>query len=583
MKLNKQRFNLLSLTILFGLLVGCEPEFVEVEPTLVVPTRADVVETDATQEAVVEISATEPVQVTAEAEAPEPVLIPTAVAVEVSEEDAAESVETTEETAEAIDAQPADVSSTLRMAHSLIWGGAEVTDPYAATRFAEFSLFVHERLLRLDGSGTLVPVLATDWQSNGDGSVWTFTIRSGVTFHNGQPLSPADVVYSFERMLDGTAGSTLQSVLQQISSVAQAGNDQVVIELSSPDVEFPLLLTDERAVILQSNVNGTPSADEVGTGPFKLESIDINGITQLVINDGYWAGRPGVGRVEIIAIPDDVTRIDAMLAEQIDMLDDITAEQKAQFADGNRFGLQNVPTGNWRGFAMRVDSPPFDNPAVRQAIKLAADRQALVDQVLNGAGTVACDHPVWAGDRYHNPLTCEQDIEQAKTLLADAGYANGIDLTIRTSSLDPYWPQLLAVYQQQAAAAGIRLEIIEDPAETFWTTTWLIEPFITTSWNERPAHLILNEAWRSGAPWNETYWNESEFDQLLAQAAAEPDVALRRGFYWQAQELLAQTGGSFIPFHLNQTRVISTCIAGIQPIAAEHIDFAKIVKTPNCN
>ncbi len=576
MTLNKHRFNLFFITLLFGLLVGCEPESVEVEPTLVIPTPADQIEVEPTQETSVEIGVVEPEEVTIEAEAPEPDSIPTAVAVEVEGENG-EAVENAEPEVE--QSQPADAPSTLRVSHSLIWGGAEVTDPYAATRFSEFSLFVHERLVRLDGSGNLVPVLATDWQPNGDGSVWTFTLRDGVTFHNGQPFSSADVVYSFERMLDGTIGSTLQPVLQEISSVSAPAGNQVVIELSSPNVEFPLLLTDERAVILQSGA----SADEVGTGPFQLATIDINGITQLSAHEAYWGGRPGVDQVEIIGIADDVTRIDAMLAEQIDILDNITAEQKTQFADANRFGLQNVPTGNWRGFAMRVDTPPFDNPAVRQAIKLAADRQALVEQVLNGGGTVACDQPVWAGDRYHNPLTCDQDIEQAKALLAGAGYQNGIDLTIRTSSLDPYWPQMLAVYQQQAQAAGIRLTIIEDPVETFWTNTWLVEPFITTSWNERPAPLILNEAWRSGAPWNETYWNQPEFDQLLDQAAAEPDVALRRGFYWQAQEQLSQNGGAFIPFHLNQTRVISTCIAGVQPIGAEHIDFAKIVKTPNCN
>ena len=566
------------LSSLFALLlisiVACGPESVEVEPTLIVPTRAEQVEIEPTQEANVEISVPQgtPIPETM----PEPDDVPTAVAVEV-QEDAAEVAEVSEP-----ESEPAEEGSILRVSHSLVWGGAEVTDPYSATRFAEFSLFVHERLVRLDGSGNLVPVLATAWESNVDGSVWRFTIRNDVTFHNGADMGPADVVYSIERMIDPTIGSTLEPVLQSIASV-QISDNQVVVGLDTPNVEFPLLLTDERAVILQADINGQPSADEVGTGPFAFESINIGGITRLLVHEGYWGGRPGVDQVEIIAIPDDATRVEAMLAEQIDILDNISSEQQAEFNDTNRFGLQSVPTGNWRGFAMRTDTAPYDDPNVRQAIKLAADRQALVDQVLGGAGVVACDHPVWSGDRYHNPLECGQDIETAKSLLTASGYQNGIDLTIRTSQLDPIWPELLTVYQEQAAAAGIRLEIIEDPVETFWTNTWLVEPFITTSWNERPAPLILNEAWRSGAPWNETYWDRADFDELLDQAAAEPDLALRRGAYWDAQQLLSEEGGTFIPFHLNQVRVVSTCIAGVQPITAEHIDFSKIVKTPNCN
>ena len=564
----------LFVLFVFALSAGCASQPVEFEVSREVEVE-QFIEVEVTREVMVEVEVPQvvivtPVSIDSETESPR----------ETTDETAADTTSNPEPVVEAV---PADQPSTLRLAHELIWAGDEVLDPYAATRFAEYSLLAHERLVKLDGAGNIAPVLATGWESNGDGTVWTFALRDDVVFHNGQPMRPADVAYSLERMIDPTIGSTLQPVLQQMASITVDGNNQIVIGLSAPNVEFPMLLTDPRAVILQADDGGAPAADEIGTGPFALESLNIEGITQLLAHVNYWGGRPGVDQVELIAIPDSATRIDAMLAEQIDILDRIPNEQKTQFANANEFGLQSIPTGDWRGFAMRTDTAPFDNAAVRQAIRLAADRQGLVDAVLGGAGTVACDTPVWSGDRYHKPIECGQDLEQAKALLATAGYPNGIDLTIRTSPLDPYWPALLAVYQQQATPAGIRLNIVEEPAETFWTNTWLIEPFITTSWNERPAPLILNEAWRSGAPWNETYWNNADFDALLDQAAAEPDLSLRRGFYWQAQQTLWDSGGAFIPFHLNQTRVISTCIAGVQPISAEHIDFAKIVKTPNCN
>jgi len=297
----------------------------------------------------------------------------------------------------------------------------------------------------------------------------------------------------------------------------------------------------------------------------------------------YWNGRPGVDEVAIIAIPDAESQVQAMEAGQIDMLNRVTPDQQSLFANANTFSLQTIPTGDWRGFVMRTDTPPFDDVAVRRALRLVADRQAMVDTVLGGSGTVACDHPVWQGDRYSADIDCPQNIALAQSLLAEAGYPDGVTVDLHTAPLDPYWPSMIAVYQTQAAEAGITVNVIEEPIETFWTDTWLIDPFVTTSWNARPAHLILNEAWGSTAAWNETYWQNSEFDTLLEQAAAEPDLAVRQALYAQLQNILWESGGAFIPFHVNQTRVLSTCIAGVQPVAAEHVDFSLIVKTPNCN
>ncbi|MEM9775459.1 MAG: ABC transporter substrate-binding protein, partial [Chloroflexota bacterium] len=462
-----------------------------------------------------------------------------------------------------------------------IWGGNETLDPYAPTRFDAYARLAYERLVRVDGNGELVPVLATEWSVSNDATTWSFTIREGVTFHDGTPLTLDDVVYSINRMIDD--GSTLQPVLANVDGVEALTNRSVTIVLAEPDVEFPMLMTDPRAVILKSSGGDSIEQNGIGTGPFKLTEFNVTNITRLAAYDGYWTGRPGVEQVELIAIPSATAQLEAILAEQIDILDDIPADQRTQFSDPNLFNLLNVPTGDWRGFVMRTDTPPFDDPAVRQALRLVADRQVLVDEVLGGAGTVACDTPVWTGDRYHTPIACEADTAAAQALLTEAGYANGIDVTISTAPLDSYWLSMLNVYARQAAEAGIRISVADADPETFWTNTWLVEPFITTSWNERPAPAILNEAWRSGAPWNETYWDNENFDDLLDQAAAETDLALRKTQYAQLQTILWEEGGALIPFHLNETRVVSTCVAGVQPIDLDQMDFATIVKTPNCN
>lgn len=559
--------SIISLLTLF-VLFACESE-----PAEVIVTREIEVEK------VIEVEVTREVEV--EVEVPQMVIVTPAGETESGEMSAPYPASEPEPTADS--PRDENLPTTLRMAHELIWGGDETLDPYAPTRFDAYARLAYERLARLDRNGELLPVLATDWSPNDDATVWTFTIRDGVTFHDGTPLTLDDVVYSIERMIDAGGGSTLQPVLANISGVEALTNRSVTVVLAEPDVEFPMLMTDPRAVILKNDGGDSIATDGIGTGPFKLTELNVTNITSLSAHDGYWTGRPGVEQVELIAIPSATAQLEAMLAEQIDMLDDIPADQQSQFGDANLFNLLSVPTGDWRGFVMRTDTAPFDDPAVRQALRLVADRQALVDEVLSGAGTVACDTPVWTGDRYHTPIECGPDVEAAQALLAGAGYGNGIDVTISTAPLDPYWLRMVNVYARQAAEAGIRVSVADADPETFWTDTWLVEPFITTSWNERPAPAILNEAWRSGAPWNETYWDNSEFDDLLDQAAAETDLALRKTQYAQLQTILWEDGGAFIPFHLNETRVVSICVAGVPPIDLDQIDFAAVVKTPNCN
>ena len=541
----------LSLFVILISLVGCEPKEVKVEVT---------------REIQVEVEVTRVVPVEVEVER---VVIVTPAGLDQP------AGNTTE------DASPRP--SVLRIPHGLIWGSEESLDPYAPTRFTEYALLAYERLIRQDRSGNLLPGLASAWEANADGTVWTITLREGVTFHDGSTMGPADVVYSIERMINPDSGSTLAPVLQSIAAVAPAGDNQVTIGLSAPNIEFPQLLTDPRAVILRQNGGDTVDTDGIGTGPYRLSKLELTGITELTAFRNYRNGRPGVDEVAIIAIPDAESQVQAMEAGQIDMLNRVTPDQQSLFANANTFSLQTIPTGDWRGFVMRTDTPPFDDVAVRRALRLVADRQAMVDTVLGGSGTVACDHPVWQGDRYSADIDCPQNIALAQSLLAEAGYPDGVTVDLHTAPLDPYWPSMIAVYQTQAAEAGITVNVIEEPIETFWTDTWLIDPFVTTSWNARPAHLILNEAWGSTAAWNETYWQNSEFDTLLEQAAAEPDLAVRQALYAQLQNILWESGGAFIPFHVNQTRVLSTCIAGVQPVAAEHVDFSLIVKTPNCN
>lgn len=228
---------------------------------------------------------------------------------------------------------------------------------------------------------------------------------------------------------------------------------------------------------------------------------------------------------------------------------------------------------------MRTDTPPFDDARVRQAMRLVADRQEIIDLVLAGQGTVACDTPVIPTDAYHLERDCPQDIEQARDLLAEAGYVNGLDVTIFTSTLETWMIPLAEVYQQQAAAAGINVELVVVPADNYISEVWAIAPFFPSYWRERPADLILNLVWRSTADWNESHYQNPEFDQLLDQARQALDFETRRVLYQQAQQILAADGGTLIPFYTNLTHIYSTDVSGIAPISFREFHWETITKS----
>jgi peptide/nickel transport system substrate-binding protein len=200
---------------------------------------------------------------------------------------------------------------------------------------------------------------------------------------------------------------------------------------------------------------------------------------------------------------------------------------------------------------MRVTEAPFDNPQVRQALKLVVDREAMVKTVLQGYGTVAGDHPVWSGDQYYLPVTRPQEIERAQALLAEAGFPDGLDVTLHTSDIDQAMLNMAVAYKEMAALANVRVEIKQSPADGYWNDVWLKVPFCTSSWGERQADQVLNEVFRSGASWNEANWNNATFDSLLDDARKALDFDERKAVYQQAQQLLSDDGGSIIPLFQN--------------------------------
>lgn len=450
----------------------------------------------------------------------------------------------------------AEPSGVFRQAHEVGSGSGSNLDPISKGRVFQITEKIMSRLVRPDMDGRPSPDLALSWSANEDATEWTFELREGVTFHDGSSFGSEDVVYSLERVLDPETDSPARSAIAMISKVEASDEDTVKLTLESSFADLPLLLMDYRLRMIPEGAGDTIATTGIGTGPFRLVSFDAEGTTRLEANMDYYDGPPGVAEMEIIGITDGQARLQALLGGQIDMERGITAQQSVMLEGSDRFDIQTIPTGNWRGLVFRTDVAPFDDPRVRMALRLAADRQGMVDLVMGGGAVIACDSPVGPGDQYRAEIDCPQDIERARALLAEAGYPDGLEIDLHVATLEPTWPILAEVYQEQAAAAGIRVNIVQVPSDGFWNEVWMQKDAVTTRWNERPADQALNEIYLSTAKWNESYYKDAAFDALLAQARQELDFDARRALYVQAQEHLWETAGTLIPYHV--TRLVGT-------------------------
>ena len=460
----------------------------------------------------------------------------------------------------------AEPSGTFRQAHEYGFGALSSLDPISQGRVFQITEKIMNRLVRPGLDGRPSPDLAVSWNASEDATEWTFNLREGVIFHDGTTFAAEDVLYSLGRVLDPESDSPARSAVKMIDRVEALDPMTVKITLNTPFADMPLQLMDYRLRMIAEGSGEHIATSGVGTGPFRVETFDAEGTTVLVANMDYWEGPPGVARMEVIAIPDGQARLQALLGGQLDMERGITAQQRVMLEGSDKFRVQAIPTGNWRGIVFRTDVAPFDDKRVRQAVRLAADRKAMIDLVEGGLGVIACDTPVEPNDQYRADIECPQDIEKAMALLAEAGHADGIDIEVKVSTLEATWPIIAEVYQAQAAVAGIRVKITQVPTDGYWSDVWMKEAVSMTRWNERPADQALHEIYLSGAKWNETFFNEPEFDALLAAARRESDFDKRKALYVKAQEFLFEHGGTLAPYHVTRVVGVSSRVHNLDEV-----------------
>ena len=371
------------------------------------------------------------------------------------------------------------VGGTQRATHENWFQGMEVLDPAKPAFWAPPVFLLWEQLVAVDlDTGRATPALATSFESNEDATQWTFNLRTGVAYSDRKPFTAADVVYTTARHLDPNVGSGLRAGLEIVDQdrIETPDDHTIVFNLNSPNVDFPLQLSNRYFRMVPDGSGDDLQDNPIGTGSFTLESAAFDGITVFDARDDYWAGPPLLGKVTIVGIADADARVQAALAGQIDIAGwgtSLSAAQASLFEGDPEFYLQESPRGQIQLIAMITTESPFDDPLVRKALKLVVDPEEIIAVVAQGHGTPVCNGPSWPTDQYYLPLECPQDIEGARALLAEAGYSDGLTVELATSNLNPMWIPMVTVYKEQAAEAGITVNINQVPADGYGVPqTW---------------------------------------------------------------------------------------------------------------
>lgn len=446
---------------------------------------------------------------------------------------------------------PAARGRRLRMARPAA-SAAETLDPASSLSAYEYLGAIYNRLVKLDRAGTTVPDLAKDWSSTPDGKTWAFRLRGGVKFHNGKTLTAADAAYSVRHILDPKVGSPQAGVLTPIlkpGGISAPDPLTVIFDLTSPNAEFPSLLTAYQCYIIPEDSAATIGSTGVGTGPFKLSSYTPAGRGSVEAFADHFAGPPALDGIDFYSVQDTSARVNALLAGQVDFisqtnLDFATARVVASSPGATVARAKNA---QWYTIPMLATSKEFSDPLVRQAMKLAYDPKDIVATALQGNGTPGWDNPVLPTDANFLDFTREYDPDKARALLKKAGQQD-LKVNIYTSSYDSVFTPMAVAYANAVKDAGIRLNVTNASSDSYYTEIWMKKPLAVSYWfTGRPVDQLLNQIFRSGSSYNESAWSNKQFDGLLVSARREMNDARRRAIYQDAQRIIVDDCADMTP------------------------------------
>ena len=415
---------------------------------------------------------------------------------------------------------------------------------------------VFETLTEVSSAGELVGELAESWEASPDAKIWTFNLRKGVKFHNGKSFGADDVIASMNMHVEEGAKSAAKPIVAAVEEMKKLSDHQVQFVLKSGSADFPYLVSDYHICIFPAGQIAEAIANGIGTGPYKVVAFEPGVRAMVTKFDDHWDAdnRGYFAEVEQIYIGDASARVNALMTSQVDAINRVDFKSVKLLDAYVNIDIIEV-TGNMHNtFPMLVGNAPYDDVNVRRALKYAVNRQEMVDKILLGHGAVGNDHPIGPANQYFasDLEQTEYDPDKAKFYLKEAGLSS---LDVNLSVSDGAFAGAVdagQLYQNSGSAAGININIVQEPADGYWSNVWLKKPWCACYWSGRATEdWMFSTAYESGVPWNDTGWENERFQSLLMQGRAELDTGLRGEIYREMQSICRDEGATVVPMYQN--------------------------------
>ena len=413
----------------------------------------------------------------------------------------------------------------------------------AGTKEVMFNVF--EGLMKPTSTGDLIPAVAEDYIISEDRLTYTFTVREGIQFHNGDAVTAEDVKYSIERVAAATETGVVQvEALSIIAGIEVIDERTVAIALTEPSNEFLACLT---VAILPADYT-EQDAKPVGTGPFKFVSRTAQDSIVLEKNEAYWGTPAGLNKVTFKIIENADSIIMALQSGAVDMFSHLTSTQVAQL--GDEFSVVEGTMNLVQALYLNNAEKPFDDVRVRQALCYAVDKQMILDFAFDGYGSLIGSSMYPAFGKYFDESLIDYyqyDVAKAKSLLAEAGYPDGFSMTITVPS--NYQPHIdtAQVVVEQLKAIGVTAEIQLVEWDTWLSDVYGGRQFQSTmvgfDASTMTARALL-ERWTSGYSKNMINYNSPEYDALFAKAQASYDDAEQTEIYKEMTRNLTENAAN---------------------------------------
>ncbi|MCA6119966.1 ABC transporter substrate-binding protein [Bradyrhizobium sp. WSM 1738] len=416
---------------------------------------------------------------------------------------------------------------------------------------------------------TLSPqlALAEEITPSDRATMWHVKLRRDVRFHDGSPLTSADVVYSLRRHKDPAVGSGARSLAEPIQEITATGAHELRIRLSEPNADLPALLGLTGFLIVKDGTTDFRTAN--GTGPYKCAEFRPGVRSIAVRNNEYFKpSKPHLDEIELFGIADEPARVNALLSGDVHMINNVNPRSAQRIISTPNVSLFETKGGAYIDLVIRLDRAPGSNPDFVLAVKHMFNREQIRRAVYRNYAVIGNDQPIDPTNRFFDPTLPQRpyDPERARFHLQRSGFANQT-FPIVVSPAAGNSEEMAQLLQQTALQIGCNFNLQRVPADGYWSNHWMKHPIGFGGTNGKPtADIQFSILFKSGAPYNESGWANERFDRLLVQARSETDDAKRREMYAEMQRLVHEGSGCCIPVFASNLDAHVRQLKGLVPI-----------------